>query len=59
MEERNEQGLYKCCADLNNRVVVKKSDDETMAVCRICSRRHFEISVEPIPVFFDLEAVGG
>ena len=45
MEERNEKGLYKCCADLNNRVVVEKSDDETMAVCRICSRRNFEISV--------------
>ena len=58
MEERNADGLYKCCANTLNLVVVKKSDDMVTKVCRICHRNHYELSVEPIPIGIEMAPIG-
>lgn len=53
MPEKNEDGLYPCCADLSNRVLVStetnpKNNREHVKheKCGVCNRNHHEMTVE-------------
>jgi hypothetical protein len=42
--------LSTCCADKKNLVVKEQRGDITIRVCVVCNRRHFELSVDTIPL---------
>jgi hypothetical protein len=39
-----------CCSDPMNRVAGEGNESLTVSVCKVCARRHFELSVEPAKV---------
>lgn len=43
-------GRPECCRVEENLEVREQSQDRVLRVCRVCGRRHFEMSVDPIKV---------
>ena len=57
----NKNGLFPCCADLSNRnapVAHEGREDLAVSTCKVCGRRHFELTVDPLEIglaFSDLK----
>ena len=46
--EKNSDGIYACCADLDNRETLESGQaDLELTRCTVCHRRHRELSVDP------------
>ena len=59
-ETQNPGGLFACCAKPENRVDTPTDRPDTrMEVCRVCSRRHFEVTVDPGKIGLEGAQVGG
>ena len=39
-----------CCEKPDNRETVEQRDDLTVQKCKVCGRRHFELTIDPVKV---------
>ena len=39
-----------CCANQENRLTVEQNGSVVVQKCKVCGRRHFELTVDPVQV---------
>lgn len=56
-QTRGKSGLYLCCEDRGNREVFMLDADNKIEVCKVCRRRHYEMSVDVGVVGIDIKGL--